>query len=57
MDRRTYIYIVTPLVVFLNCGELLVSRLGATLALVVAGVAMVVVWRDCADRNYGLSLR
>ena len=44
MDRRTYIYIVTPLVVFLNCGELLVSRLGATLALVVAGVAMVVVW-------------
>ena len=40
MDRRTYIYTVTPLFVFLNCGELLVARLGATMALVVASVAV-----------------
>lgn len=44
MDRRAYIYIVTPLFVFLNCGELLVARLGSALALVVASVAMVVLW-------------
>ena len=44
MDRRTYIYTVTPLFVFLNCGGLLVARLGATMALVVASVAMLVVW-------------
>lgn len=44
MNRRTYIYCATPLLVLLSCGQMLENLLGATWALVLAGVVMLVVW-------------
>lgn len=52
MERRTYIYLATPLLVFLSCGRLLEAQLGATWALVVAAALILPTWGIVWARLY-----
>lgn len=44
MERRTYIYLATPLFILLSCGTAMESMLGATGALAAASVLSIVAW-------------
>lgn len=57
MTRRTYIYMALPLFVILSCGQLLCACLGATGALIVASLVILLAWGVVWVRLYSLRLR
>lgn len=44
MDRRTYIYLATPLFVLLGCGALLQTVFGETVGFIIACIGVLLAW-------------
>lgn len=57
MPRRTYIYLALPLFVLLSCGQMLEAWLGATGALLVATLLILLAWGVVWLRFYSMKYR